>query len=99
MTWRRFGVLVRHLPYESSTVRAIAGAKAEWLVSDYMLAAIIDLLAGANWQRTGRKANKPKPVPRPGEHEAKRQQLGGGGMSIEELNERLAAATAGSDGD
>lgn len=31
-----------------------------------LLALIADLLAGANWQRSGGKGQRPKPIPRPG---------------------------------
>jgi hypothetical protein len=46
--------------------RALRGHS--WTETTYLLAAIVDLLAVANWQRAGRKsAPKPRPVPRPGD--------------------------------
>lgn len=43
----------------------IHGPQALWSASDYLLANIFDLLAGANWQRGGGKGRKPQPFPRP----------------------------------
>lgn len=43
---------------------AIHGHQAAWGVTDYLLANVIDVLAGANWQRSG-KGQRPKPFPRP----------------------------------
>ncbi len=56
------------LPRESATMLAVAPKQeAElWGVSEYLLAQAVDLLAGANWQRAGKKsAPRPKPIPRP----------------------------------
>lgn len=36
-----------------------------WDTIEHLLAAVVDLLAAANWQRGGGKGQKPKPVPRP----------------------------------
>jgi hypothetical protein len=33
----------------------------------YLLAAVVDQLAGGNWQRSGSRGSKPKPLKRPGE--------------------------------
>ena len=57
-------MFVRHLPDDSATWVAIHGEKAMWGTTDYLLASVVDLLAGANWQRAG-KGPKPKPLPRP----------------------------------
>lgn len=43
-----------------------------WGVSEYLLAAVLDTLAGANWQRGGGKGKRPQPVPRPGDQHQKR---------------------------
>lgn len=37
----------------------------------YLLAQIVDLIAGGNWQRGGGKGRRPRPVERPG-HNARR---------------------------
>jgi len=48
----------------TATSRSIHGE--HWRTSDQLLAAVVDLLQSANWQRAGNKnAPKPKPVTRP----------------------------------
>jgi hypothetical protein len=67
-------VLLDYLPREAATVRATRGEAVAWGPAEHLLAAVVDLLAGANWQRGGdKKAPRPKPLPRPGEAEAKAQ--------------------------
>lgn len=56
---------VRQLPPDSATGRAVDGDAAGWGVSEHLIANAVDLLAGANWQRSGTKRNKPKPLKRP----------------------------------
>lgn len=41
------------------------GHDAAWTPESHLLAEVVDLLAGANWQRGGSKGPKPKPAPRP----------------------------------
>lgn len=65
LTWRRLGILVNNLPHESATLRAMHGHAADWSVTDYLLAGVIDVLQGGNWQRGGGKGRKPKPIERP----------------------------------
>lgn len=38
---------------------------ANWTVTDYLLAEIIDLLAAGNWQRGNAGAKSPSPKPQP----------------------------------
>lgn len=69
LSWRRFGVLVRHLPLDSSTALAVNGAAGAWGINEHLLAATVDALRVANWQRAGDKTKAPpKPIPRPGGH-------------------------------
>jgi hypothetical protein len=78
LTWRRLAVLVHHLPDDSATWVAIHGEKALWGTTDYLLAAVVDNLAAANWQRGGGKGQRPKPLQRPKsaqEIRAKRQRM------------------------
>lgn len=68
LSWRRLGVLVAALPRESATVRAHVGEAAEWGHVEHLLAAAVDVLQQANWQRAGnRNAPKPQPLRRPGQ--------------------------------
>lgn len=46
--------------------RAVLGESADWGVTEHLLAAAVDALNGANWQRGGGKGKHPKPVKRPG---------------------------------
>lgn len=64
LTWRRLGLLVEHLPATSATARAV-NPDAEWTLAEHLLAAVLDALNGANWQRGGGKGSYPHPVPRP----------------------------------
>lgn len=64
LTWRKFGALVDGLPPGSALAIEMHGEAATWSVSDHLLATVIDLLQGANWQRHG-KGKKPDPFPRP----------------------------------
>ncbi|NEA37795.1 hypothetical protein [Streptomyces sp. SID11385] len=71
---RRLALLIRHLPRDSATVRATEGEAAEWSVTDYLLAAVVDHLAAANWMFSlvnsdgeSEQPDMPEPVPRPGQ--------------------------------
>jgi hypothetical protein len=68
LSWRRLEVLIAHLPRESETVRVLVGDQAEWGAVEHLLAAAVDALHAANWQRSGRKgAKRPTPIRRPGD--------------------------------
>ncbi|MFD7918931.1 hypothetical protein ACFV3R_06895 [Streptomyces sp. NPDC059740] len=74
LTTRRLAVLVKHLPRDSATLRETDGEAVEWGVSDYLLAAVVDHLAAANWMFSvvngdgeSEPPEQPVPVPRPGE--------------------------------
>ncbi|MGN9819440.1 hypothetical protein ACTMUQ_29340 [Streptomyces sp. SD11] len=74
---RRLSVLVQHLPRDSALIRALHGEAADWSVTDYLLAAVVDQLAEANWMfatvnrdEDAESIDFPEPVPRPGaDHE------------------------------
>lgn len=88
MSWRRARVLIRQLPETSRTFAALHGEV--WSRTDQLLAAIVDVLNGANWQRGGGKGPKPKPLPRPGiEDRSVEVTRYGTPMSVEELDRRL----------
>ncbi|MCX5559992.1 hypothetical protein [Streptomyces sp. NBC_00038] len=70
---RRLAVLVKHLPRDSATLHDIHDEAAQWSVTDYLLASVVDQLAEANWMfaTVNRDEDEgpleyPKPVPRPG---------------------------------
>jgi hypothetical protein len=66
LTWRRLTVLLAGLPRESATAREVGGADLEWGLAEQLMAGMFDALQVANWQRTGNRRNRPKPIPRPG---------------------------------
>lgn len=65
LSWRRLGVLVEHLPDTNATRRSLGDDAADWGLTEHLLAAAVDCLRAANWQRSG-KGRQPKPIPRPG---------------------------------
>lgn len=82
-------MIVTNLPRDSALVREIHGEALVWDITNQLLAAVADQLAIANWQRAGgKKADRPKPIPRPGIEKPK--QYGGKAVSMEEMAERLA---------
>ncbi len=83
-------MLVRQLPPNSAVHVAVHGPAASWTVSDYLAAAQVDLLAGANWQRAGGKGRRPKPIDRPGAQPANRQRMGTQSIPLDEIKDRLA---------
>lgn len=67
LTWRDLKVLVQYLPPANAIERARTGTDALWQLEHQLLAAVVDALNGANWQRAGdSRAQRPEPVPRPG---------------------------------
>jgi hypothetical protein len=78
LSWRRLGVLVRYLPRESATVRALMGEAADWGTVEHLLATLVDVERMALWQRAGnRHAPRPKPMDRPGAPKTGEKRYGG----------------------
>ena len=69
VTPRRAMALARHLPFGCATWMEV-GTDAAWSTETHMLAHVIDLLNGANWQRGGAKGAAPKPIDRPEDDKA-----------------------------
>lgn len=65
LSWPDLIAYVRQLPPESATARAMGGDAADWDTRAHLLASVVDQLAVANWQRSGKKSGKPKPIKRP----------------------------------
>lgn len=57
-------MILGNSPRGSAYVRSLTGD--DWTMTDHLLAAVIDTLQAANWQRTDGKGQVPKPIPRPG---------------------------------
>jgi hypothetical protein len=60
------GVLLRHLPADGALSQQVNGPVAAWSQTHELLAAILDTLRAGNWQRSGGKGTRPKPMRRPG---------------------------------
>lgn len=58
-------MLITYLPPEAITRRIAGDESAGWGHSEQLLAAAVDALHAANWQRGGR-GTRPKPIARPG---------------------------------
>jgi hypothetical protein len=66
LSYRRLTVLIEHLPRDSATLQKLLGHEyVSWGPTEHLLAVVVDVLQGANWQRSGGKGSKPKPLPRP----------------------------------
>jgi hypothetical protein len=65
LSWRRLGVLIRHLPRGSALHRELDPEGYDWDRPTDLLANILDVEVFALWQRSGGKGAKPKPIPRP----------------------------------
>lgn len=63
---------------------------AGWGITEHLLAASVDVLQGANWQRGGGKGTKPKPLPRPGVSGIKTEHHGHTDRTPEEVAAYLA---------
>lgn len=67
LTWSDLATLLRYPRERGPLYRAVLGDRADWDHQAQLLATIIDMLAGANWQRSGGKEqDRPEPYPRPG---------------------------------
>ena len=64
MTPRKAGTLAANLPH-GAQVWLAQGHDAGWSVEAQLMAFAVDALNGANWQRSGGKGSKPKPIDRP----------------------------------
>lgn len=57
--------LVEHVPHDSATVAAMKGGQEHrpWTIDTFLLAQAVNLLAGANHQRAGKRMRKPPVQP------------------------------------
>lgn len=58
-----------------------------WTPELYRLTSVLDMLHVLAWQNTGKKSNKPKPIPRPGE--TKNDHWGKGALPLEDMKDWL----------
>jgi len=59
---RQIGPAVRALLTDPCTLTAQAAGGDGWSRTDHLLALVVDELRIANWQRTGRRRGRPKPI-------------------------------------
>lgn len=64
-------ILSNNNPADSALAYKLHGDYARWGTTEYLLAAVLDSLNAANWQRSGKSSRKPKPVPRPKDKQSK----------------------------
>lgn len=64
LNWRDLGVVIRQAGESSAVARHSLGEAHGWGVAEHLLAAAVDALNAANWQRSGR-GSRPQPVERP----------------------------------
>lgn len=65
LNWGDLVTIVEEAPRSSALLRHLKPAESGWDTNSYLLAAAVDALNGANWQRGGGKGKRPEPVPRP----------------------------------
>lgn len=65
-TWGDLWDFCHYAPSSSNLAYELHGTAVVWTVTDHLLAAAVDALNAANWQRGGGKGSRPKPITRPG---------------------------------
>lgn len=91
-TWGDLLALIQHRPRGSALSRAL-DPRAEWSVTDYLLANAADALAWLVWAKTkdgSKNRNRPKPIPRPGSVEDNGRMTDVQSMDVDELKAFLA---------
>jgi hypothetical protein len=85
LNWRALRAFVRASAADRTSAlhRALAGDDHVWGLQEQLQAATVDVLQAANWQRTGKKSGKPKPIPRPG-FRPERRQVGTSAIPLED---------------
>lgn len=67
LSWGDVYTVVRQSPRSSALFRAVNPDAHEWTLPNLLLAEVADAVRVANWQRgSGKKAEYPKAIPRPG---------------------------------
>lgn len=93
LTYGDMLVIIQHAPRSSAIARAVDPERAEWSLSDYLLAQIADANAWLVWSKSKdaeRNRNRPKPIPRPGlEPDEDVQHFGSEPVPLDELEDFL----------
>lgn len=86
-------VIVRQSPRDSALFRAMNPEDHEWSLPTLLLAEAVDDLRIGNWQRgSGKRADYPKPIPRPGV-EPDSTTYGKGALPMDEMADWLGWTT------
>jgi hypothetical protein len=86
LSLRRLAVMVRGLPADSATARAVE-PYLQWSPTEHLLAHVLDVLRVGNWlvvesnKRKGSRNPYPKPIPRPGDEQEQPQRMTGHELS------------------
>lgn len=83
-TWADLLDYVIHGNQDTALALQRYGDAVLWRVTDHLLAAVLDALHGANWQRGGGKGQRPKPIKRPGVDDGSKS-LGRGAVPIRDF--------------
>lgn len=83
------------LPTESRFYRVVTNGRTEWSTTEHLLAAAVDTLQNANWQRGGGKGSRPKPLERPGSDRTQEKRYGTTDRSQGQIRKYLADLKAG----
>lgn len=93
LTWGDVYVIVRQSPRSSALFRAMNPDAHEWTLPALLLAEVADAVRVGNWQRgSAKRAEYPKPIPRPGVT-PEEQTYGKGAIPIDEMAEWLGWTT------
>ena len=80
LTIRDLLVIVRECSSLSPIARWSDPDAFGWGVQEYILAAVFDVLQGANWQRGGGRGTPPQSLPRPGMRDGRSSRRQNGGL-------------------
>lgn len=88
LTWSTLDAVIRHAPPGNALSREVAPIHSEWTITDHLLAAAVNLLSIANWQRVGDEhAPRPKPLLPPGVTDPSAEGYGSGAIPLDQFDE------------
>lgn len=88
-SWWDLKCILRWLP-EQSAVSRLKNPDHKWDLHAHLQAITIDILAGANWQRSGDKnAARPNPFPRPGVGDNTRKRPAAPKIPLDDIRTRI----------
>lgn len=76
LTWGDLHSYIRYGNADTALALERYGAAVVWTVTDHLMALAVDALHTSNWQRSGGKGPRPKPIERPGVEDSTTETLG-----------------------